>query len=64
MVEDYEHQSTRFITCPYCGYEFPDSWEFSDIKGSCDVECSDCEKTFILEQPDIEILYTTTRKIN
>jgi transcription elongation factor Elf1 len=42
---DYEGE----ITCPYCGYEFSDSWEF--ITGNNDedlgeIVCHECDKTF------------------
>lgn len=59
MPEDYQYQGTRFITCPYCGEEDRDSWEYSDVKGDCEIECSKCEKTFILEEPERSISYTT-----
>lgn len=32
------------ITCPYCGYEYRDSWEFRKDDG--EEECSECEKKF------------------
>lgn len=36
------------ITCPYCGYEFMDSWEFNDCINER-IECQECGKEFDLE---------------
>ncbi len=51
-----------FITCPYCGYQDHDSWEWADMKGSSDYECPKCEKVCILDEPVMTIQYTTVRK--
>ena len=51
-----------FITCPYCGYQDLDSFEYADVKGSCDYECPKCEKSFILDEPVMTIQYTTIKK--
>ena len=64
MIPDYEYQYANLITCPYCGYQNPDSWEYADIKGDCDYECPKCEKTSKLYQPEIEIKYTTSPRSN
>lgn len=49
------------ITCPWCGYEDPDSWEF---EGEYDdaYECPECGKKFILEV-HTEVTYTSKRRI-
>lgn len=49
------------ITCPWCGYEDTDSWEF---EGEYDdaYECPECGKKFILEV-HTEITYTSKRHI-
>ena len=49
------------ITCPWCGYENPDSWEF---EGECDdaYECPSCGELFVLER-FVEITYTSKRRI-
>ena len=49
------------ITCPWCGYEDSDSWEF---EGEYDdaYECPECEKKFILEVLT-EVTYTSRRRI-
>lgn len=49
----------RFITCPWCGYENPDSWEFDADYGDC--ECPSCGKPFLFERI-VEITYTSKRK--
>lgn len=47
------------ITCPYCNYEFSDSWEFC-VGGDSqkNVECLGCEKKFNLEI-NFETTYST-----
>lgn len=49
------------ITCPWCGYEDPDSCEF---EGEYDdeYECPSCEKPFVLERV-VEVTYTSRRRI-
>lgn len=49
------------ITCPWCGYEDPDSWEFGD---ECDDEheCPSCGELFILER-NVSITYTSIRRL-
>jgi len=51
-----------FITCPYCGYQDADSWEWADMRGSSDYECPKCENIFILDEPVMTIQYTTVQK--
>lgn len=46
------------ITCPHCGYENPDSWEFAHRDQGTDLECPSCEKPFFLEV-EREVYYTT-----
>ena len=49
------------ITCPWCGYSDPDSWEF---EGEYDdaYECLHCGKPFIVERI-VDITYTSKRRI-
>lgn len=50
----YDWQNEQFemeeIVCPWCGYEFSDSWEFdfrdSDFK---EIECEECGNIFEVE---------------
>lgn len=32
------------IQCPYCGYEFSDSWEYGE--GESEIYCDECGNTF------------------
>jgi len=48
------HQYTNEITCPYCGHEFSDSWDYSDNE----VECPECDKAFTFER-HTEVTYTS-----
>ena len=49
------------ITCPWCGYSDPDSWEF---EGEYDdgYECLHCGKQFFVEKR-VDITYTSKRRI-
>lgn len=49
------------ITCPWCGYEDPDSWEFDDDYDD-KYECPSCGKPFVLEKL-VEVTYTSRRRI-
>ena len=55
-----DNQYTVEITCPYCGNEFTDSWEF-DNDG--ELECGDCDKKFTFERHK-EITYSSYRNAN
>ena len=47
------------ITCPWCGYEFGDSWEYDD--GDDAAECPECGKLFEYTR-EIEVTYTSKRR--
>jgi hypothetical protein len=49
----------NYITCPYCGYEWHDSWEASDVDD--DHECGRCMKHFAYTRI-VDVSYTS-RKI-
>lgn len=49
------------ITCPWCGYEDPDSWELEDEYDG-EYECERCGKPFMLEKV-VEVTYTSRRRI-
>ena len=49
---------TDEIVCPYCGYEFTDSWWLND----CDsAECEECGKEFKL-YVECSVTYSTEKK--
>lgn len=49
---------TEEVVCPYCGYEFSDSWEFDNEE---DIECENCENTFSMNR-NVEVSYSTYKK--
>ena len=47
------------ITCPYCGWENQDSWEFGGRQEEpLDVECGECERSFVVTMY-VEVSYTS-----
>lgn len=61
-MTETEHNYTSEIICPYCGYEFGDSWEIGG--GNQDIgemDCCQCEKTFMAYR-NVEVTYNTWRK--
>lgn len=66
VLDEIDTMGNTYITCPYCGDVNYDSWEWSDVKGDAngeiEYECPNCEKICILQEPEIEIYYTTKAK--
>lgn len=58
--DEIDCRYTQNITCPYCGWEDRDSWEFG--QDTDDVQCGECEETFVCE-PDIAVTYCTYKKV-
>lgn len=62
--EDDDQQFDTFrtdnITCPWCGYEEKDSFEFDNDAGT--VECPSCDKEFFYERIT-EVCYDTKRPV-
>ena len=56
-MAEIEHEGTEEIVCPWCGYEFQDSWEFEE---NGETECYGCEKRFKHCQI-IDVTYDTER---
>jgi DNA-directed RNA polymerase subunit RPC12/RpoP len=52
-----EHEYTKNITCPYCGYEDKNSWEYREESG--DIECPDCGKKFHYNR-NVDVTYCTS----
>ena len=59
--EEIDHDHTDEVICPYCGYEFSDSWEFNGTQDEQHVECDECGKEFFL-YVIITVNYTTKKK--
>lgn len=55
------HRYTKEVVCPYCGYEFSDSWEFNDQEDS--VYCGECDNEFVALR-EIEVSYCTYKKVS
>lgn len=49
-----DNMFTEEIVCPYCGYEFKDSWECEDSDD--EMYCEYCEKEFTYER-HVEVTY-------
>jgi NAD-dependent SIR2 family protein deacetylase len=45
IFSKYEDKFEDDLTCPYCNYEFTDSWE-SCTESSEIIDCPECEKKF------------------
>lgn len=63
-MSEIDHEYTKEIVCPHCGYEFIDSWEHneslqSDQSGDNLISCHECEKNFVAHM-DVEVYYSTS----
>mgnify|MGYP000032418711 CR=1 FL=1 len=60
-MREIDHEYTNEIVCPWCGYEFSDSWELGN-GGECTEleECPDCEKEFYASRI-ITVEYSTQK---
>ncbi len=47
------------ITCPWCGYVFTDSWEFSD---EGEHNCGECEHDFYYNR-EVLVSYSTVKEL-
>jgi len=56
--KEIDHEFTDEVVCPYCGYEYSDSYEFDN---GGEIECDNCEETFSYTR-NITIDYCTKRK--
>lgn len=52
------------IVCPWCGFEYSDSWDYVDYNSKgrvvSDLECEKCDKPF-RTQPELVSLYYTDK---
>jgi hypothetical protein len=58
MNKEIDHDYTDEIVCPYCGYEFSDSWEIGADSG--EEECYECGEKFEFYR-HIEVSYCTAK---
>lgn len=61
LAWENEQSGKDAITCPWCGYSDPDSWEF-DGEYDDEYECIHCGKPFIVKRI-VDITYTSKRRI-
>ncbi len=62
MSKEIEAFQTAEVTCPYCSFEFSDSWEFGSLRSDGDsdeMECDECGKKFYV-RCNLEISYTSS----
>ena len=58
---DFKHNYTDELVCPWCGYEFMDSWEYeNDGEELGLVDCNNCGKQFY-GYKNIVINYSTDK---
>ena len=73
-MSDYEGESfaewakgvnSDEIVCPYCYYEFEDSWDFLGLSDENKIvmNCKACNKDFYM-QHEYSVSYTTHRKLD
>lgn len=55
MAKEFEDN----IICPYCDYEFSESWEYNECDSE-EVECHNCSKKFNLSV-NISVTYSTKK---
>lgn len=58
--KEIDHFCTENIICPYCGYEFKDSWDFSSDSAILECDNEKCKKKFSYGR-DIVVEYTTSK---
>lgn len=46
IKKEIDHNCTDEIVCPYCGYEFSDSFEFENNDQCGSAQCYECDKYF------------------
>lgn len=57
--KEIDCDGTLEIVCPWCGYEYGDSWEFGNNESGID-DCQGCEKPFSWSR-NISIDYSTEK---
>lgn len=54
-----ETRNERYMKCPWCGYEHPDSWEL-DHQNENETDCSRCSKP-IVYIADVSVTWSSFR---
>ena len=57
-MEDLDTSYNELVTCPWCGYEEQDSWEYEDDE----YECNSCGKPIEVYRI-VDIHYSTVKVI-
>lgn len=61
LENDIDHEWTRQIICPHCGFEHDDSFEISgNMSGNGIMECWECSKQFKWNC-HIDVMYDTEK---
>ena len=67
MLEDlaeFETSFTEEVVCPYCGYEYQNSYELDlpegGMSGPEKIECEECGKEFLVSM-DLQVSYSTRK---
>lgn len=60
MSEEIDHWATDEIVCPYCGYEYVDSWEFEKGDDGGVLNCKKCGEDFRFFR-EYSITYSTRK---
>ncbi|TAK59503.1 hypothetical protein [Methylobacter sp.] len=60
LEKEIDHEGTDEITCPHCGLEYGDSWEFSPQQECGTEKCQDCGKDFEWSR-SVTVTYTTNK---
>ncbi|HDK7182970.1 TPA: hypothetical protein PTV74_002117 [Clostridium botulinum] len=59
--KEIDHEYTNEIVCPFCGYEFIDSWEYGDGEEDLGlIECNECGKSFYANR-EVLVTYSTCK---
>jgi hypothetical protein len=57
--EEIDASCTDEITCPYCGFEFGDSWEYNFNNGEEIEQCPECNKHFSCNRDVVATYYSS-----
>lgn len=59
--EEIDHEHTREVVCPYCGYAWDDGWELGLSDGDMvRIDCGRCDKPMRVECR-VLVIYSTKK---